>query len=760
MKMRVTNSDLLKLFLFLFSVLGVYIVTIPNISAAGFSKNISKVTTKSYSNSGHSVTFNIPNLVSYGNVYSNNNGNVSSTRSGDNVTVSVRNGSIAGYDVKETSTNYYNTSYPSDSIFYSESGWSGTLSRGYVTTVPVTTTVSSGYYQEDGYYKTVEDKTYGIIGYEQRCHNSDWSHDHGGECDYTHNTAYDAPIYGWKVTGSHDEWVSTGSHWVDTTHDVTVNYYSTTYSGTVSKPYYQYTVTMDYIANRPPEISMSLDNMYYSEVENYNEINIQGKIRDVDTSPTPDNAILKYSIFDSNGNALPYFKDIDLGSYSGSNSWSTFSKIVPIDNNLLDGKYKLVVSAVDRENEKTTYTSDFYVDRDKPNTPEIHLSKEGWTIPTVTFTITDKGDNGISGISKIEYQINNDGKWIKYSDGQTIPIPSNLKGEIPVKARAVDKSGNTSDINLSNVYIDNIAPKIESFKVITLDDGTQKLAIHAKDNETAIKDSGYKYYVKQEGIDDDFKPLTDWTSDTEIELPKEPFGSEFSYYVEVRDLNDNIAKSRVIHYVTPPKLKFIGVKKDDFDNTVTIEFERNYTNGPVIEIYREGELVSVLQEGSTYVDENLDYDREYNYKFITVVGEGEDRVESMPIKSKVSIGKPTLEMKLDSTKYYTTPFTDTYNITGKLTYRKGGKVAVKLFDDSDEQTEINRLSLDLTPYIKTSWKISGEHTTDNSKDVYITGDLVNAEFSGLYKRKFSANVSKKNVTVKNISDYSKYSIYK
>lgn len=717
--------------------------------AANNLNKTSKLTTqKSYSNNGHSVQFNIPNLIEYGNVRSNNGGRVNASRNGNNILVNVNGGTVAGYDKKEISQPYYSTAYPNESMSYNSDGYTGTLTVGDITSERNSYWVDSGYWEDTGYYEDT--------GYWQPVYRTNTYCDDDGKNCYT--AGVDVGEDEWISTGS--TWVSTGGYWVDTSHNVTRTYYSTNYTGTVQKPYYQYEVSVDYNANRKPELDMSLDTMYYSRNSNQNSLNIKGKIRDMDILPTPDTVNLSFTILDSEGKALPNYTNTNIGTFRGSTDWSTFENKVMVDEKIPDGKYKLIVTATDRENENTTYTGDFYVDSLKPNIPEIHLSKEGWTIPTVSFTVTDKGDNGNSGISKIEYQINNDGNWITYVNDKTVEIPSILKGKIPIEVRAIDKSENVSESAISNVYIDNIPPIIESVKVVSDDDDTQKLVVTAKDNETSLKDKAYKYYVKEDGKDTDYKVLTDWTSSNTITLPKEPYGAKFSYYVEVRDLNDNIAKSSSINYVTSPKLKFIGVKPNDFDNAITIEFERNYTDGPVIEIYREDSLVAVLKDGSTYVDENLDYDRDYNYKFITVVGEGKDRVESKPVESKVSIGKPTLEMKLDSDKYYTTPFTDNYNITGAISYRKGGKTKISLFEDKNENNEITSLSLDLVPQIKSKFKLAGEYTGTNPKEVYITGDLDNDAFSGLYKRTFTATVSKKSVTLKNVTDYSKYSINK
>lgn len=716
--------------------------------------NTSKLTTqKSYSNNGHSVQFNIPNLIEYGNVRSNNNGLTTVSRNGDNILVNVNSGTLAGYDKKEISQPYYSTTSPNASMSYNSDGYTGTLTAGDITSEPTTTWVDSGYWEDTGYYENTG--YYQTVTYIDRIWHT-LIRDEDGNIVLQDYEDVERTKEVWVSTGT--QWVSTGGYWVDTSHNVTKTYYSTNYTGTVQKPYYQYEVSVDYTANRKPELDMSLDTMHYSRNSNQNSLNIKGKIRDMDILPTPDTVNLSFTILDSEGKALPNYTNTNIGTFRGSTDWSTFENKVMVDEKIPDGKYKLIVTATDRENENTTYTSDFYVDSLKPNIPEIHLSKEGWTIPTVSFTVTDKGDNGNSGISKIEYQINNDGNWITYVNDKKVEIPSILKGKIPIEVRAIDKSENVSESAISNVYIDNIPPIIESVKVVSDDDDTQKLVVTAKDNETSLKDKAYKYYVKEDGKDTDYKVLTDWTSSNTITLPKEPYGAKFSYYVEVRDLNDNIAKSSSINYVTSPKLKFIGVKPNDFDNAITIEFERNYTDGPVIEIYREDSLVAVLKDGSTYVDENLDYDRDYNYKFITVVGEGKDRVESKPVESKVSIGKPTLEMKLDSDKYYTTPFTDNYNITGAISYRKGGKTKISLFED--ENNEITSLSLDLVPQIKSKFKLAGEYTGTNPKEVYITGDLDNDAFSGLYKRTFTATVSKKSVTLKNVTDYSKYSINK
>lgn len=392
------------------------------------------------------------------------------------------------------------------------------------------------------------------------------------------------------------------------------------------------------------------------------------------------------------------------------------------------------------------------IDKTAPSTPTITLSNSKWTTPVVSFTVADNGDGAGSGVAKIQYRING-GNWADYN-GTAINVPSNLVGRIPVESRVFDKVGNISDISKATVLIDDKDPVINNVSINKQDDKTKELVVDAIDNESGIKDSGYKYYQQIVGKDNDLVMLKDWNENATISLPTSPSNTKYIYQAEVRDYNNHNVKSSKIAYVSAPLLTFSGVKKGGYDNTATFEFSDNVGEDVDVYVYREGEYVAKLSSGSKFVDEGLDYERDYDYEFIAKSTFEGNTVESLPEKAHIAIGKPTLEISNISENYYKTPFTDDFVVSGEGSFRKGGKVNLELYRKSDNAL-VSKNSLDLVPYVKSKWSVIGNQSSNAIEKYVIKLDLSGYENSDLYKREFEVNVSQKPVTIQT-ADYLKY----
>lgn len=423
-----------------------------------------------------------------------------------------------------------------------------------------------------------------------------------------------------------------------------------------------------------------------------------------------------------------------------------------------DGVYYVHIKAFDNEGNEMKRTSGPYkLDKTPPKEPKIHLSETNWTAPVVSFTITNNGDGNGSGISTVQYRIK-DGTWKSYTDGSHIDIPSNLAGKIPVEARITDNIGNVSDTTTVYAYIDDKDPIINGLSFEKINDDTQNLVVDAVDNESGLMAPAYKYSQQIIGKDSSLNEINGgWYNDSKIKLPTSPSATKYIYQVQVRDYNEHYVNSKQVAYISAPVITFAGVKKGDFDNKVTIDFADSVGKDVAIKVYREGEFVAKIENGKKFVDEGLDYERDYNYEFVAESMFDGEVVKSLPEKAKVTIGKPTLEMSLDSSKYYKTPFTDDFSVSGKVSYRKGGTISLKLMKDN---SEVVKNELTVTPYVKSSWHLNSSQIEDSSVDYKVLVDLKGYESTNLYNREFDITVNKKDVTVKKVTDYSKYNISK
>jgi hypothetical protein len=442
---------------------------------------------------------------------------------------------------------------------------------------------------------------------------------------------------------------------------------------------------------------------------------------------------------------------------SGFSSWDpSLVRNVSVNQ---DGIYYLHIEAFDNEGNRLTRTSGPYkLDKTNPNKPNINLSTTDWAASGVNFTLTDNGDtvNG-SGVDKLEYMIvGKNNQWMAYLGG-SITIPSDLKGLIDIKARTVDKVGNISTVDTAQAKIDDVAPTISDVSVIT--QGTNKLLkVVAFDNESGLADKAYQYNRKTIGYDSSFvKDPSDWSSDNPLLLPITPANAKYIYNVIVRDKNNNTSKSKDVVYVSAPVIDFSGIKDGDFENTVTINLrDAVKTSGEVkVEVKRGNSLVGILESGSEFKDENLDYERTYSYTLTAYTTHLGDTVASLPVKVDVSIGSPKLEITSNGDTFYVTPFSKDYEITGDVRYRQGGELNFDLMKGS---TKISGYSLKINPYETSIWRLKGNLGSEDSDNLSIVTSLKGKE--DLFNSEINVTVTKKDIS-KILLDTNKYKdVYK
>lgn len=438
----------------------------------------------------------------------------------------------------------------------------------------------------------------------------------------------------------------------------------------------------------------------------------------------------------------------------GTSDWKSYTGEIELDENTT--AYFKGIDIAGNESSIANYIVD-KIDKIAPREPTISLSETKWTAPIINFKISDNGDTGGSGVDEIEYRIKG-GDWKPYINGSKVDIPENMSGKIDVESRVFDKAGNISSIAKTTALIDDINPIIKDISIIKDTDGEKSLTVDAVDNESGLLNPSYEYYQKEVGKDSDFQVLNGgWYDNSKLKLPISSSATKYIYKVRVRDHNKNYATSDTISYISAPKIIFGGVKKGDFDNKVTFDFANSIGKDVVVKVYREGEYIAKLVDGKQFIDEGLDYERAYNYEFVAESTFNGETIKSLPEKVKVTIGKPTLEMSLNNSVYYKTPFTDEFTVNGNISYRKGGTIALKLMKN-DKEVSTNELTL--VPYAKTTWKLNASQTTPSSESYKVLADLKGYENSNLYKREFDITVKEKNVTIQKLVNYEKYNINK
>lgn len=420
-----------------------------------------------------------------------------------------------------------------------------------------------------------------------------------------------------------------------------------------------------------------------------------------------------------------------------------------------NGTYKFIATD-NSDNERVTNVVVTNIDKEKPAKPTIVVKDVPNTDTQVYFTITDNGDGDGSGVQTIQYRISN-GAWQNYVAGKQVYVPNNKTGLIPVEARVTDKVGLVSDITLDYAIVDNTPPVINSVKV-TKEGEQPKLVVDATDDIGLIENGGYRYYQQHIGEDSQLEVIKGgWIGDSKIDLPIHPSSNLYIYQVEVRDYKNHIVKSEKVPYISTPIIDYAGIKGDGAANTATFEFNENIGKDVAIKVYREGEYVAKLVDGKQFIDEGLDYERDYHYEFVAEATVDGKTVKSDPITKTIKVGKPLLEVSLDKKQLYKTTFSDEFNVTGTVIYRKGGNLSFDLMKDGNK---ITSSSISVAPYVKTKWKLTSSQLSDANMTYDVVADLIGYENTGLYKREYTVKVGKKDVTVKNITDYSKYGIYK
>ncbi|HTY39677.1 MAG TPA: hypothetical protein VMC43_01120, partial [Candidatus Paceibacterota bacterium] len=100
----------------------------------------------------------------------------------------------------------------------------------------------------------------------------------------------------------------------------------------------------------------------------------------------------------------------------------------------------------------------------------------GWYVSDVTATLSAEDNEGGSGVSSIEYSLDNESTWQKYSQ----PIVISTEGAQSIFYRAKDVAGNVEDAKSSTIKIDKTPPEAE----IGWDVDKRSIVVRGLDNLT------------------------------------------------------------------------------------------------------------------------------------------------------------------------------------------------------------------------------------------------------------------------------------
>ncbi|WCK57683.1 glycine-rich protein (plasmid) [Aneurinibacillus sp. Ricciae_BoGa-3] len=152
-----------------------------------------------------------------------------------------------------------------------------------------------------------------------------------------------------------------------------------------------------------------------------------------------------------------------------------------------NGTYPFI--AEDNAGNISSQSVDVYnIDTQAPNPPTISTNGQdgAWNGQDIAATITDNGDNGISGVNRTEYSLSgvNNIPWTTYGS----PITLSTDGTTTVSARTVDNAGNISSVATKTIRIDKLPPTMSVTKDINdLTNTDVILTVNANDLGSGVK---------------------------------------------------------------------------------------------------------------------------------------------------------------------------------------------------------------------------------------------------------------------------------
>ncbi|SKC86811.1 immunoglobulin-like domain-containing protein, partial [Maledivibacter halophilus] len=516
-----------------------------------------------------SKTVTIPNLQNVVGVKVDT-GNVNFSVSGENITVNTSGGS---YSSRSYSSRKYSktvsdsrtsssSSFPS-TISYDSGGYSGTLSKSGSAnsrvvsgspadskTVTDSISVTSKTYDEWSasrsrwvfveYWRSNDPKT---ITYKDGTYSGTLQRSVTTNQQYKTYTypsdPYDGQIF-IRKTGS---WTRHYSGKV-TKPDTRVYEYTQNYNGRVYKGgynyYYKYTVTIEYLDNQVPNVSISqpTENEYFGKKEGHNNILLEGKVNDDDIG---DEITVKYTLhhIDSATN-LAGHTDVEIFNVSTSDGTDkSFNHSITIDETMPSGKYELRIIAQDDKGGKGKKVVPLNIDNTPPQT---NLP----TVNAVSDTEIEIIPNAIdtSGLHTTEtYIYNRDNtdltEYVSESLYKDTELTANTQYTYKYKAKDIlDNESDYSDpvskytLALDPTDVDVIAKTSDS---ITFD--------ITNTHQGNIPETRLEVKEKRAGIDGEVKSVSEWSTETVREINGLSENTEYELWIQTRN-GDQIANDK------------------------------------------------------------------------------------------------------------------------------------------------------------------------------------------------------------------------
>lgn len=153
-----------------------------------------------------------------------------------------------------------------------------------------------------------------------------------------------------------------------------------------------------------------------------------------------------------------------------SGTWTTYSSPIQIST---EGQTEVFARTFSTTGEEGPSTSAIVkIDKTAPSQPTPWKSSSGWTIGSVTFTVT-AGTDALSGVQKTQYRIGN-GVWIDYVG----PVNFTQNGTTTIYFRSIDRAGNISNLSDTTIYLYSDVHSIPDFSKMDAEFQVTQDAVH------------------------------------------------------------------------------------------------------------------------------------------------------------------------------------------------------------------------------------------------------------------------------------------
>lgn len=162
-------------------------------------------------------------------------------------------------------------------------------------------------------------------------------------------------------------------------------------------------------------------------------------------------------------------------------------KKIVLPETLAEGNYEITVTAKDNSNNTSTEKIKFSVSMPKDTTPpvieSVNITPEIPEVGTpIQVYVTASDDSG-----SVEVEVSTDGTKFDYENGAYVYTPQKA-GEISITIKAVDPSGNVTEISASNEVIEDATAPVVSvdYQALMTVDQTQTITVNATDNKSVL----------------------------------------------------------------------------------------------------------------------------------------------------------------------------------------------------------------------------------------------------------------------------------